>query len=186
MEIKLQRIQKIAGIANIVCRVLFVMCIVGACLTVAGVVSYFAIGDLNLKFGDVTLGGILSETDGLTKPQIICEFISAFIQCVVGAVLFGFSKEFLKNELADGTPFTEKSSKCVLKIGILTCVLPFAGEMVTSAIAAAVKAETEFDSHPDILAGLLLILISLLLSYGSELVNRNKESESQSVSEKEN
>lgn len=170
MELKLERIQKIANIAKIVCNVLLIMSIVGASIITVSCILFNINFDIDL--GGVSIFGLISDNTGMDENLLLATQLQALFECVSAAVIFGFATRYLKNEVNDGTPFTENGSKEVLRLGIITLAAPLAADMLFSIITSIMKAELDYSAEFEIAAGLLLILMSFIFSYGAELENK--------------
>lgn len=94
-------------------------------------------------------------------------------------MLAKFAENYFKNELNAGTPFTLAQAKEMLRLGVITLIIPPActiagsiAEEITAGLMNIEKAaamDIYFDNEPSFVLGIMLILISLLCHYGAEL-----------------
>ena len=119
----LKTIQTISKIARIVSKVIFVFCIVGFCMSVVGVVG-LAIGAQSMQLAGVTLQGVLQTEADTSTGSLYAALAESIILCVGGAVLSKFALHYFERELEDGTPFTHRGAKELLRLGILTIAIP--------------------------------------------------------------
>lgn len=174
MELKLNRIQKISNIVRIVCKVLYILSIVGACISIFGYISFEIFGKFNIKLSGVDIYNMIDDFEKMSKTEICMEIISAVAECVVGAVIFGSGERYLKKELADGTPFTEDGSKAILRLGIIAIAVPLIASTIVSAIGEITKTKAYLEPGISVSAGIIMILLSFIFSYGAEL-EKNKQ-----------
>ena len=165
-------IQTIAKVGKIVCKVLFILCLVGAIGSLVGLVSILALETASLL--DL---GFLSEEKGENFFSLsVFSCINGVITCVGMAILTRMGERYLENEMKAGTPFTEEGSRELFRFGIATLIVS-AATSVASSIAlgfVSMVSGTWFES-PDFAAassiefGLLWLLLSLVFRYGAEL-----------------
>lgn len=169
----LKAIQILAKIARVLCKIVFILCIVGFCLSVAGIVS-LALGFESFKIGGVTVKSIVENKAGLDLPTLYAALASGIVLFVAEAVLSKFAEIYFENELADGTPFTRRGAKELMRLGILSIALPLAAWIFISiGAAAASRAYPEIDRFlsggPSLGLGIMMIIGSLFCRYGAEL-----------------
>lgn len=111
----------------------------------------------------------LAQAAGL--EQMIGALLADLVFALTDGLLFFFAHRYLKQELADGTPFTLAGAEQVKSLGIKTIVMP-----LVAAIISAVIYECFGLSHPGdrgngtaVVLGIALILFSLVLRHGAEL-----------------
>lgn len=117
----------------------------------------------------MALSGILMAVCGhfVCAPCLFADVISLALDGVV----LCFAAAYLKQELADGTPFTASGAKSLLRLGILTIALPLISAAVSCVIFGAfdVDISGDYGNGSAIIVGIVLILSSLVFSYGAEL-----------------
>ena len=101
------------------------------------------------------------------------------IVCAGQAVLAKFAETYFRNELQAGTPFTFGGAKELLRLGVLTLVIP-TGCSVLGRIAAgfwnaekAAALDLSFDNEASIVLGVMFLPGSLLCRYGAELTQQD-------------
>ena len=181
----LHTIQKLAQIGKILSKIAFIFSIIGFCGCIAGLLSLcFGNGSL-IKISGVTLHGLISEEYGYNIKNISATISCWMIVCAGEAVLAKFAEAYFKNELSAETPFTLTGAKELLRLGILTLVIPtgcaVAGSIAEGIIAGFMKVEKAaamdvyFDNEASIVLGIMFIIGSLLCRYGAELEESHME-----------
>lgn len=176
----LRTIQVLAKIGKIISSIIFVFCVVGFCLCVAGIVS-LALGVELFKVGSVTIHGLIENESGMSMPVLYASMAVGIVFCAAEAVLSKFAEIYFKRELADGTPFTMRGAGELQRLGILTVVLPLAAVIVCSAGVAIVgQAYPELDKlslegFASVGLGVMLIVLSVFCRYGAELGGENAQ-----------
>lgn len=188
----LNKIQKLFKIGKILSKIAFIMSVIGFCGCVAGIISLsFGKGSL-IKIRGVALHNLINSDYGYNIKSITATLSGWLIVCAGEAVLAKFAELYFKNELKAGTPFTIRGAREMKRLGILTLSVPVgttvAGSIIEEIIAGFLKIEKAaaldmyFDNEPNIVLGVMFIIVSLLCSYGAELV-QNKNSTVHSVSQ---
>lgn len=165
-------IQTIAKVGKIVCKVLFILCLVGAIGSLVGLVSILALETASLL--DL---GFLSEEKGENFFSLsVFSCINGVITCVGMAILTRMGERYLENEMKAGTPFTEEGSRELFRFGIATLIVSAATSVASSIALGIVSLLNQtpieaFDatSGLSIEFGLLWLLLSLVFRYGAEL-----------------
>ena len=172
----LKTIQVLARIGKILSKIVFICCIVGACGCAAGIVSFALMGEAPLKLGGVTIHSMIENSAGMSIPALYAAMAVGMVFCIAEAVLSKFAEIYFKNELADGTPFTLRGARELLRLGILTIAIPL-GTAVACSIGIAVA--DHFYPGLDKLAageyssvgmGIMMIVLSLFCRYGAEVL----------------
>lgn len=169
----LKTIQVLAKIGKILSKIIFILCIVGFCFCIAGIVS-LAVGFDGVKLGSVTIRGILENKAGMSVPSLYAAMALGALYCTAEAVLSKFAEIYFRNELADGTPFTHRGAKELMRLGILTIVISLAAAILGGAviaIASHYNPEVEMIQNHSFFSGLgvMMIVMSLFCRYGAEL-----------------
>ncbi|MFR1260402.1 MAG: hypothetical protein ACLSCX_06990 [Oscillospiraceae bacterium] len=105
------------------------------------------------------------------------------IVCAGQAVLAKFAETYFKNKLQAGTPFTFGGAKELLRLGVLTLVIP-TGCSVLGSIAEGIAAgfwnaekaaalDLSFDNGASIVLGVMFLPGSLPCRYGAELTQQD-------------
>lgn len=185
MSKNLKTIQSFAKIGKIVSTVCFVFFIIVA---IACIIAISTIASIqNVEFNGQTVVGYVEST-GTTFVTTIFSLASTIIICAGCAVISKFAEIYFANELEDGTPFTHRGAKEIMRLGLLSLGIP-AGVTIALDIAFAVTKHfwPQVENIPlivqslSITAGLILIIMSIVISYGAELEDEiEKNSQSQS------
>ena len=175
----LATIQKLSKIGKILSKIAFVFSVIGFCGCIAGILSLSFGADNLLKFGGVTLHGLISEHLGCDAQGVLAALIGWLFVCAGEAVLAKFAEKYFKNELQAETPFTLDGAKELLRLGILTLAIPtgstIIGQIVEEIAAGLMKVgkaaaiNMYFDNEASIVLGIMFIFGALLCRYGAEL-----------------
>ena len=170
----LKAIQTLASIGKIISKIIFVFCIVGFCLCIAGIIS-LAIGPDTLKLGGVSIHSMIVDQTGISTAAMYTGLAVIAFFCAVEAVLCKMAEKYFKNELADGDPFTMRGAKELLRLGVFATVLPLASEVLSSIVVSAVGKfypdvkDLSLTGFASVGLGIMLIVLALFCRYGSEL-----------------
>lgn len=117
------------------------------------------------------LAPIMAELDHGSYTASVAQLSADVISLALDGVVLCFAAAYLKQELADGTPFTASGAKSLLRLGILTIALPLISAAVSCVIFGAfdVDISGDYGNGSAIIVGIVLILSSLVFSYGAEL-----------------
>ena len=175
----LKTIQTLSKIGKILSTIVFVFCIVGFCLCVVGAVGA-ALGFDAVEIGDVTIKGILQESEILTKDVLLAVAAGGAVVCLAEAVLAKFAAHYFERELRDGTPFTYGGAKELQRLGILAICLPLAGEIIASVLCAIALAAASEPELPDLAyessigIGIMMLVMAQVCKYGASLAEGAK------------
>lgn len=172
-------IQKLSKIGKVLSKIMFIFCIVGFCGCIAGILS-MALGAPTLKFGDVTLEGILNTEAEVTIGTVYAAMVAGMILCVGEAVLAKFAEHYFKRELADGTPFSLGGAKEMQRLGILTICIPIGIQIIAEIVYAVMEqtmqgvAPLRLDNAGSVALGVMFLVVSLICKYGAEIYEESK------------
>ena len=176
----LKALQVLAKIGRILSTIVFVVCIVGAALSVLGIVC-LAIIPNGIRIGGMTVQGLAAQKAGWSMSTCYLAMTQAVIFCAGEAVLAKFAERYFKNELAAGTPFTLDGAKELMRLGILAICIPI-GTAIVAAIAYGIfKAVAQDATNPDfeystsIILGVMMVVGSLLCRHGAEVSGQTEE-----------
>ena len=172
MSNSLHWIQTFAKVGKIVCKVLFILCIVGAVGSLIGLISVAVLGAASIL--DL---GFLSEERGENFFWLsIVECLQAIITCVGMAILTRMGEGYCEHELEAGTPFTEEGAHELHHFGIVTIIVSITCSLASSLALGFVflLSGTWFDtsdlsSVSSVGMGLLWLLLALIFRHGAEL-----------------
>ena len=169
-----QSVQKMFRVLQVLAKIAKILCIVGASLCAAGALcaaAWRSGGQVLMLFGEP----LWSFAYGADPLQVCAELLAAAIMLTAGAVLLALAGRYLKAELADGTPFTERGAEQLKKLGIRCICIPVTAIAVAASAAAllGVQGIDIISDLPGVITGIVLILISLIFRYGAELEGKN-------------
>ena len=122
MSKSLHTIQTLARLGKVFTQIIVICCIVGAVGCCVGIAALLGINSLTLGGRDIAAVIIMGSNTGMETMVFAC--IAGLIACVAECVLSKFANLYFRHELAAGTPFTMEGSKEILRLGILTIVIP--------------------------------------------------------------
>ena len=176
----LNTIQKLSKIGKVLSTIIFVFCIVGAVLSVVGILCLAFIPE-GFKIGEVTIRGLIESKANISVGTCYTSAALALIFCIGEAVLSKIAARYFKNEVAAGTPFTEKGANELKRLGICTIVIPIATAIVAAIVYAVMKAsfkdvaDLQFADYASIGLGVMFIFMSLLCRYGAYIENKKAD-----------
>lgn len=101
--------------------------------------------------------------------------IADAVICIGSGIVCSATADYLKNELADGTPFTLRGAKELMFLGIKTIAFPLGAIILASIICAYANIEETFTNEVEMGLGIALILLSFVFRYGAELEEKLKQ-----------
>lgn len=188
MSKSLSWIQTIAKIGKIVCKVVFILSIIGAVGATIGLLSVVALGSASLL--DL---GLLSEQKGDNFFSLsIFSCINAIITCAGTAIISRLGERYLDHELQAGTPFTQEGAHELFRYGITTIIVSVASSVLSGLVFGVfwifkfAYADADAATGLSIELGLILLLLSLIFQHGAELraqipTDQQEESSSQTA-----
>lgn len=169
-------IQKTSMIGKILSKIVYICCIVGLIGCVVGIIGII-VGDYALSFRGLTLHALIVEEGGESIGTVWAAIVSGIIICIGEFFVAKLSYNYFRNELEDGTPFTEEGSKEMLRLGIHIIWIPIATSILTSIAKGIIEhifidvKPLESDVSSSITLGIMFIIMSLICRYGSEILN---------------
>lgn len=112
----------------------------------------------------------------IDRNNTIAKLLCDFVVCLTDGLLLTFTLLYLKHELEDGTPFTNKGANEIKGLGIRLIILPLVAIGIISAICATFNAELPetMSNELSVSFGIALIIISIIFRYGAELESKIK------------
>ena len=170
----LKTIQTLSKIGKILSKIVYICCVVGFCVCIVGIIS-LGLGGEVFKLGGVTIHSIIESHSHTSMPTLYTAMAVGLVLCAAEAVLSKFSEIYFKNELADGTPFTVRGAKELMRLGILTISIPL-GMVIVCSIGVAIAdnffpeiEKLSYDGYASVGLGVMMILSSLFCRYGAEV-----------------
>ena len=170
----LKTIQTLSKIGRILSKIVYICCVVGFCICIVGIIS-LGLGGEVFKLGSVTIHSIIESHSHMSMPALYTAMAVGIVLCAAEAVLSKFAEIYFKNELADGTPFTMRGAKELMRLGILTISIPL-GMVIVCSIGVAIAdnffpeiEKLSYDGYASVGLGVMMILLSLFCRYGAEV-----------------
>ena len=184
----LKTIQTLSKIGRILSKIVYICCLVGFCGCIIGIVS-LGLGGEVFKLGGVTIHSIIDSHSHMSMPALYTAMAVGMVLCAAEAVLCKFAELYFKNELADGTPFTMRGAKELLRLGILTIVIPL-GTVIVCSIGVSIADnmvpgidKLSIGEFSSVGLGVMMIVLSLFCRYGAEVCSGKSSSEGRRLEE---
>ncbi len=186
MSKSLSILQTIAKVAKIVCKVVFILCIVGGVGSLIGLLAL-------VVFGPSLVGGLGHQFENeAALLSSISGCIAGAITCAGEVVLARMGERYFDRELEAGTPFTKDGAKEIFRLGIASLIVSVATSIASGIVFGifwifepSLSAE-ELSSGISIGTGLVCLLLFVIFSYGAELreqIPTEKAEEEEAASE---
>ncbi|MEI3117254.1 MAG: hypothetical protein V8S30_04255 [Merdibacter sp.] len=168
----LEKIQKGMRVLQILSKIVLVCAIVGVALTsIAAVLVTADVLNMENQFLH-----FLSVTAEMSKGRLVGILAAAAISLLSGGILTAFAYRYFTAELTEGTPFTNAGADRIRQLGIIEIAVSIISMSVIDGIYENIGlAEwSRFDDAGGITLGIFLILLSMVVRYGTELEQKNK------------
>ena len=170
----LQTIQKTFRVFQILTKIAFIFCVIGASACAVGTLcaaAWYSGGQVFSLFGEPIT--IFASGKGLN--EMLAVLLSDLIWLVTEAILLAFARQYFKTEQTEGTPFTENGANLIRKLGIRCIYMPIVAVVIAAVVTVCLGAERSGDisNLPSVATGIVLILASLIFRYGAELEGGN-------------
>lgn len=176
MESKtLNSIQTVSQICKVISKIIEVCCTVGCIICGVALVGYAMYPHGILKLGGMNVHLLLEKTNGLSDEAIIAYVVLTLVICIAEGIVAKAFYNYFKNELKAGTPFTFEGAKELMRVGILSMVIPMValiGCQIAINIASELSSSNlaiDFDPNLNIGVGVVLIIMSLVCKHGAEV-----------------
>ncbi len=170
-------VQKFSKVAYIVTKVLMIIMFVCAGIMLASAVMMLAFSSMDIVEEALASSLVEFELDfNAFEFGIIC--IAESIVIFADAMVFMYAKNYFKNELADGTPFTHRGANELKFLGIRIMAWPLGAITVSSIICAVFGLSMDFESSVNVALGVGLIFLSFVFHHGAELKEKADNAES--------
>ncbi len=166
----LEKIQKGMRVLQILSKIVLIFAIVGTILASIGAI--LVVSDV-LSMENQFLH-FLSVTAKMSKGQIVGILTASALYLLFGVIITAFVYRYFKEELKEGTPFTNAGAGRIKQLGIMEILLSIISTWVIDGIYENIGlAEwNRFDDAGGITLGIFLILLSMVVRYGAELEQR--------------
>lgn len=182
MSKSLITVQKIFKVGKILSLIVFVVSIVGAVVALLSATALLGLREVVVE-GEAIVN--IVEGQGPNYVTLIFSAFVAVFSCIAGAIIAKLSSVYFSNELEVGTPFTRDGANELLRLGIISLVLPVCVSFITSIAFIVTKLywpmlnESALDGTVSIALPLLVILLSFVFKYGAELEEKIQENNDQ-------
>ena len=181
----LNTIQKLAKLGKILSKIVYILSMIGAIGAGVGVALMATMGEDAIAKSKESLmqAGEKSAIEQLEKmdvPFLIVIMCVSVAFCVAEAVISKFAEKYFTNELADGTPFTLRGAKELMRLGIIYIAVNLGVSIVAGTVYAIFSKtietadKTEFHGL-SIGLGITFIIVSVICRYGAELTEGQTE-----------
>ena len=182
----LKIIQTLCKIARIVCKVVFILSLVGAIACSVGILLLAVIPD-GLQFGEFSVRSWIEDTLESSLGAVYIALSTGVFVCAGEAVLCKFAEHYFENELKAGTPFTVEGAKELLRLGILTVCIPVATSILAGIAALFIRMllheSGTYEINRSFGLGITFVILSLFCWYGAEI--RKDQTEPQGPNEEQ-
>ena len=173
----LETIQKVFGVFKILSQVFMILCFVAAGITLVSSIMVLAGSNVPIaKVGGVSIYlPVFFDTKDLAfgTEKIGWLMLVGFVTSLCEGILFAHANHYFTVEQKEGTPFTENGAKLTLRLGITAIILSVVCSAVQGIIYENLKYSElveEFSNTWGITLGVAMILFSLIIRYGADLV----------------
>ena len=162
MSKNLKVIQTTSRVLEIISKVVFILCLVGAICATVGVVL------LSLSYIFPDLVDTIESESGYDVFRLIGDCLIGVVMCIEGIIVAKAHKDYFAMEQKDGTPFTFEGAKAFRTLGIMNIVAPLVAIVIASIIGAIFKCWDDVRLDVSFGLGLSMILLSFVFAYGAE------------------
>lgn len=114
----------------------------------------------------------------------LCVCICGIIQCGFMIALYACTVKFYKKELQIGSPFENEVTSSCRKLGWIYIILACSSIFVISIVGACFGVDSSsYMSSANLAIGIVYLIVSLILAYGTDLKNSNTVSTTQATEE---
>ncbi len=166
----LESIQKTCKVFEILAKIGMILSFIWAGTMLIGVVGGI-LWQCDVNIVGLPVESALEMTQTGAVLQMIGVLLSDFVLALTDALLLLFTYRYLKQELADGTPFTVSGAEKIKNLGIMTIVIPLVAICISAVIyeCFGVNGLENLDNGAEVALGIALILFSMILRHGAEL-----------------
>lgn len=175
----LKTIQTLAKVGKVISIIAFVGSMIGVIGTAVGIIGLATLGEKFIEMGGDTV------QEELSIPTMLAAMSVGAVFCIGTAIVSKLAQKYFTNELADGTPFTLKGAKELMRLGIVNVIVSVVASMIASGgvnVAAQFISDIDLSKigmddamSGDLGLGIVLMIVSLICRYGAELTEGKAE-----------
>lgn len=175
----LQTIQTIAKVGKVISIIAFVGSMIGVIGTAVGIIGLATLGEKFIEMGGDTV------QEELSIPTMLAVMSAGAVFCIGTAIVSKLAQKYFTNELADGTPFTLRGAKELMRLGAVNMIVSVVASMLAN---GGVNVAAQFISDIDLSKigmddamsgnfglGIVLMIVALICRYGAELTEGKAE-----------
>ena len=184
MEKTLKTIQTLSKVGRILSKIVFICSIIGIIGCLAGITCLAAGLDKTIKLDGVTIQGLIEKEAEVSIGDLYAAMAASLVLCVCECILARFAELYFKHELKAGTPFTLEGAAELKRLGILTVSLALGGSILAAIVHSVMKqamegvAEFKGGDVGSVSLGIMFLVMSLVLRYGTERMEKANRQES--------
>ncbi len=167
----LKRVQKIAKLLCLFDHIAFWFALVGTVLCAASGLILLLFPSL-LKAYEAF---VLSFHDFKDFEHLGILLIADSVFMLGETVTASFACKYFENELVDGTPFTHRGAKELLRLGIITLIVPIIAVSLSYGITYLSEVENTLSNEIEAVTGIWMIIFSVIFHYGADLEKEREE-----------
>ena len=123
---------------------------------------------------------IVKYIDNNPRTVSLYSFLPQLFKYFQNLMVAHFAKNYFKHELEDGTPFTMRGAKELMRLGIIYIAVNLGVSIVAGAVFAIASKSWELPEKAEfqgmsIGLGIIFIIVSLICRYGAELTEGKTE-----------
>jgi len=186
----LKVIQTVCKIARVLSMICFISCIVGASLLVTGEILYLISIKSPFLIDGLSITDLITKYAELSESEIIAGMETGLIKCLSAVAVSAVALVYFKKELAAGTPFTTEGAKWMLILDIVMLVAPSTMALTVKSIMSIMLLGTglykniEIEGFGEMTSGLIVIFMSFIIRYGTELISSSTPGNDTATSDK--
>lgn len=180
MNKSLKTIQILSKIGRILSKIVFIACIIGAAMCLASIVG-LAIGTNDaISIHGKTITQTMADVSDLSIASAYALFCVGLTMCLGEIFTAKFAEKYFTHELEDGTPFTERGAKEMLRLGILTISISLGTSILSSISLAVIKhsfsnVETQgIGSVSAVGLGIVFLIFGVVFRYGAGIKEKEE------------
>ena len=171
----LQIIQTLFNVGRILCKIFFILCLIGGIGCALGIVSLALIPE-GIKIGDTTIRGLIEQSADVSLGTCYAAMATGIVLCAGEAVLCRIAEDCFAYEVEVKTPFAFEVARKLMRLGICTICIPIGTGIVAAIVHGIFAAAMENVAAQDLSAfgsgsvglGIMFLITGLLCRYGAE------------------